>query len=87
MMSDDKIGRKTERKDERQKERGQPLYNANQVITCLNYVLVECIVKAGTTGSLTLRNNTNRTVTARLNETFINNATNTLDSCIIPIRG
>ena len=70
-----------------QLRQGQPLYNANQVIACLNYVLVESIVRAGTNGSLTHRNYTNSTITARLNETFINNATNTLDSCIIPIRG
>ncbi len=64
---------------------GQPLYNPNQVIACLNHVLVDSMVKAGTTGSLTLHNNT-KGVAPGLNQTFIQNATNTLDSCIIPMR-
>ncbi|MGB6671211.1 MAG: hypothetical protein WBE34_02135 [Candidatus Nitrosopolaris sp.] len=51
---------------------GQPIYNANQVIACLNHRLADSIVKAGITGALTLHNNTNGTVT----ETFIMNATN-----------
>ncbi|MGB7955397.1 MAG: hypothetical protein WCF23_15570 [Candidatus Nitrosopolaris sp.] len=63
---------------------GQPLYNANQVIACLNHQLA--IVKAGITGALTLHNNTNGTVTAALNQIFIMNATNVLDSCILPRR-
>ena len=46
---------------------GQPLYNANQVIACLNHQLADSMVKAGITGALTLHNNTNGTVT----ETFI----------------
>ena len=43
---------------------GQPLYNANQVIACLNHQLADSIVKAGITGALSLHNNTNGTVTA-----------------------
>jgi len=65
---------------------GQPLYNANQVIACLNHQLADSIVKAGITGALTLHNNTNGTVTAALNQTFSMNATNVLDSCILPRR-
>jgi len=68
-----------------QLQQGQPLYNENQVIACLNHVLVDSMVKAGTTPSLTLHNNT-KGVTPGLNQTFIQNATNTLDSCIIPMR-
>ena len=68
-----------------QLQQGQPLYNPNQVIACLNHVLVDSMVKAGTTGSLTLHNNT-KGVAPGLNQTFIQNATNTLDSCIIPMR-
>jgi type II secretory pathway component PulL len=63
---------------------GQPLYNANQVIACLNHQLADSIVKAGITGALSLHNNTNGTVTAALNQTFIMNARNVLDSCILP---
>ncbi|PWU82069.1 MAG: hypothetical protein DLM72_03685 [Candidatus Nitrosopolaris wilkensis] len=62
---------------------GQHLYNINQVIACLNHQLADSILKAGTTGALTLHNNTNGTVTAALNQTFIRNATNVLDSCIL----
>ena len=68
-----------------QLQQGQPLYNPNQVIACLNQVLVDSMVKAGTTPNLTLHNNT-KGVTPGLNQTFIQNATNTLDSCIIPVR-
>jgi hypothetical protein len=68
-----------------QLQQGQPLYNPNQVIACLNHVLVDSVVKAGTTPSLTLHNNT-KGVAPGLNQTFIQNATNTLDSCIIPMR-
>jgi hypothetical protein len=68
-----------------QLQQGQPVYNPNQVIACLNHVLVDSMVKAGTTPSLTLHNNT-KGVTPGLNQTFIQNATNTLDSCIIPMR-
>ena len=64
---------------------GQPLYNPNQVIACLNHVLVDSMVKAGTTPSLTLHNNT-KGVAPGLNQTFIQNATITLDSCIISMR-
>jgi hypothetical protein len=68
-----------------QLQQGQPLYNPNQVIACLNHVLVDSMVKAGTTPNLTLHNNT-KGVAPGLNQTFIQNATNTLDSCIIPMR-
>jgi hypothetical protein len=67
-----------------QSQQGQPLYNPNQVVACLNHVLVDSIVKAGTTPDLTLHNNTKGAAPA-LNQTFIQNATQTLDSCIIPI--
>ena len=63
---------------------GQSVYSANQVIACLNHQLAGSIVKAGVTGALTLHNNTNGTVTASLNQTFITNATKVLDNCIIP---
>ena len=63
---------------------GQSVYSANQVIACLNHQLADSIVKASITGALTLHNNTNGTVTASLNQTFITNATKVLDSCIIP---
>jgi hypothetical protein len=66
--------------------RGQPLYNVNQVIACLNHQLADSIVKAGITGALSFHNNTNGTVTAALNQTFITNATNVLDSCILQRR-
>jgi hypothetical protein len=65
---------------------GHPLYNANQVMACLNHQLADSIVKAHITGALTLHNNTNGTVTASLNQTFITNATKVLDSCILPRR-
>ena len=68
-----------------QLQQGQPLYNPNQVIACLNHVLVDSMVKAGTTPNLTLHNNT-KGAAPGLNQTFIQNATNTLDSCIIPMR-
>src|SRR5438309_6814329 len=68
-----------------QLQQGQPLYNPNQVVACLNHVLVDSMVKAGTTPNLTLHNNT-KGVAPGLNQTFIQNATNTLDSCIIPMR-
>ena len=68
-----------------QLQQGQPLYNPNQVIACLNHVLVDSMVKAGITPNLTLHNNT-KGVAPGLNQTFIQNATNTLDSCIIPMR-
>jgi hypothetical protein len=68
-----------------QLQQGQPLYNPNQVVACLNHVLIDSIVKAGTTPDLTLHNNTKGSMPA-LNQTFIQNATQTLDSCIVPIR-
>ena len=67
-----------------QLQQGQPLYNPNQVVACLNHVLVDSIVKAGTTPNLTLHNNS-KGVAPELNQTFIQNATQTLDSCIVPI--
>jgi hypothetical protein len=63
---------------------GQPLYNPIQVVACLNHVLVDSIVKAGTTTNWTLHNNS-KGVAPELNQTFIQNATQTLDSCIVPI--
>ncbi|HET7148818.1 MAG TPA: hypothetical protein VFI73_10010 [Candidatus Nitrosopolaris sp.] len=67
-----------------QLQQGQPLYNPNQVVACLNHVLVDSMVKAGTTPNLTLHNNS-KGVTPELNQTFIQNATQTLDLCIVPI--
>jgi hypothetical protein len=67
-----------------QLQQGQPLYNPDQVVACLNHVLVDSIVKAGTTPNLTLHNSTKGAAPA-LNQTFIQNATQTLDSCIMPI--
>jgi hypothetical protein len=63
----------------------QLLYNEPAVISCLNHALVDSIVKAGTTGALILKTNGTSVVTG-LNQTFINNATNTLDACILPRR-
>jgi len=54
------------------------LYNPNQVVTCLNNVLVQSIIKAGT-----LHNNT-RGIAPGVSSTFIDNATQTLDRCIMP---
>ena len=68
-----------------QQQQGQPLYNEPAVIACLNHQLIDSIVKAGTTGALTLHNNT-QGATAALNQTFITNATNALDACIMPMR-
>jgi hypothetical protein len=68
-----------------QMQQGQPLYNPNQVIACLNHVLVDSMMKAGTTPNLTLQNNSTGFAPG-LNQTFVQNATNTLDSCIIPMR-
>lgn len=68
-----------------QQQQGQPLYNEPAVIACLNHQLIDSIVKAGTTGALTLHNNTQGATTA-LNQTFITNATSALDACIMPMR-
>jgi hypothetical protein len=54
------------------------LYNPSQVVACLNNVLAQSIIKAGT-----LNNNT-RGITAGVNSTFMDNATKTLDNCIVP---
>jgi hypothetical protein len=70
---------------QQQQPQGQPLYNEPAVIACLNHQLIDSIVKAGTTGALTLHNNT-QGATAALNQTFITNATNALDGCIMPMR-
>jgi len=67
-----------------QLQQGQPLYNPIQVVACLNHVLVDSIVKAGTSPNWTLHNNS-KGVAPELNQTFIQNATQTLDSCIVPI--
>jgi enolase len=58
---------------------GQPLYKANLVIA-------DSMVKAGITDAITLHNNTKGTVTEALNQTFITNARNVSDSCILPRR-
>ena len=47
--------------------------------------LIDSMVKAGTRGALTLHNNT-KGATAALNQTFLTNATNALDACIMPMR-
>jgi hypothetical protein len=62
------------------------LANKSAVIACLNHVLVDSISKAAITGSLSFRNNTKGTITGGSNQTFITNATNTLDACILPRR-
>jgi hypothetical protein len=54
------------------------LYNPNQVVACLNNVLAQSIMKAAT-----LNNNT-RGISAGVNSTFMDNATKTLDNCIVP---
>ena len=54
------------------------LYNPNQVVACLNNVLTYSIIKAGT-----LHNNT-QGIAPGVNSTFIDNATKTLDNCIVP---
>jgi len=54
----------------------QPLYNPIQVVACLNHVLVDSIVKAGTSPNWTLHNNS-KGVAPELNQTFIQNATDT----------
>jgi hypothetical protein len=65
-------------------QQGQPLYNPNQVIACLNHVLVDRMVAVGITPNLLVLNNS-KGVGPDLNQTFVQNATNTLDSCIMPI--
>ncbi len=65
-------------------QQGQPLYNPNQVIACLNHVLVDRMVTVANTPNLLVLNNT-QGVGPELNQTFVQNATNTLDSCIMPI--
>ena len=54
------------------------LYNPNQVVACLNNVLAQSIMKAAT-----LNNNTRGNATG-VNSTFMDNATKTLDNCIVP---
>jgi hypothetical protein len=54
------------------------LYNPNQVVACLNNVLAQSIMKAAT-----FDNNT-RAITTGVNSTFMDNATKTLDNCIVP---
>jgi hypothetical protein len=64
-----------------QPQQGQQLvqlYNPNQVVACLNNVLAQSIMKAAT-----LNNNT-RGISAGVNSTFMDNATKTLDNCIVP---
>lgn len=57
------------------------LMNESKVIGCLNKVLDDSIVRAS---SLTIQNNTNHTVSLGLRQSFIINATNALDACILP---
>jgi hypothetical protein len=59
------------------------LMNESQVITCLNRVLDDSIMRGS---SLTIQNNMNHTVSLGLKQSFIINATNTLDACILPRR-
>ena len=40
------------------RQQGQPLYNPNQVIACLNHVLVDRMVAVGITPNLLVLNNT-----------------------------
>jgi hypothetical protein len=54
------------------------LYNPNQVVACLNNVLAQSIMKAATIG------NNSRGITTGVNSTFMDNATKTLDNCIVP---
>ncbi|PWU81273.1 MAG: hypothetical protein DLM72_07770 [Candidatus Nitrosopolaris wilkensis] len=53
------------------------LYNPNQVVACLNNVLTDSIIKAST-----LHNTPG--IVPGINSTFIDNATKTLDNCIVP---
>lgn len=59
------------------------LMNQSQVITCLNRVLDDSIMRGS---SLTIQNNMNHTVSLGLKQSFIANATSTLDACILPRR-
>ena len=65
-------------------QQDQPLYNPNQVVACLNHVLVDRMVTVAITPNLLVLNNI-KGVGPELNQTFVQNATNTLDSCIMPI--
>jgi hypothetical protein len=55
------------------------LYNPDQAVACLNNVLTHSIIKAGT-----LHNNTRGIAPGVIFSTFIDNATKTLDKCIVP---
>ena len=55
------------------------LYNPDQAVACLNNVLTHSIIKAGT-----LHNNTRGITPGVIFSTFIDNATKTLDKCIVP---
>ena len=63
-----------------------PLYNVSQVMACLHKSLADSMIKGAATGMLTIRNNTNGTVTGGVNEQFLTNATTNLDNCILPRR-
>jgi hypothetical protein len=63
-----------------------PLYNVSQVMACLHKSLADSMIKGAATGMLTIRNNTNGTVTGGINEQFLTNATTNLDNCILPMR-
>jgi hypothetical protein len=57
------------------------LMNESKVIGCLNKVLDDSIVRGS---EITIQNNINHTVSMGLRQSFIINATNTLDACILP---
>jgi hypothetical protein len=63
-----------------------PLYNVSQVMACLHKTLADSMIKGIVTGTLTIKNNTNGTLTGGINEKFLTNATNALDACILPRR-
>jgi hypothetical protein len=62
------------------------LYNRSLVVQCLNKQLSDSVIKGVATGMITIRNNTNRTLMAGINDKFLTNATTALDACIIPKR-
>ena len=59
------------------------LMNESKVIGCLNKVLDDSIIRGS---EITIQNNINHTVSMGLRQSFIINATNTLDACILPRR-
>ena len=59
------------------------LMNESKVIGCLNKVLDDSIIRGS---EITIQNNLNHTVSMGLRQSFIINATNMLDACILPRR-